>query len=130
VCFYLRQQELFPKFILFSKTLLGPTDKVLFKHFSECAITSDNKDFSQKLYCLVNSPLGPTDKVLFKALCGGSVISMNSSCMFYNYGVSLPQNEHVDIFPVRLVSTFHRVFSVYLTLAVYITYSSLSLRAE
>ena len=23
-------------------------------------------------------------------------------CMFYDYGVSLPQNEHVDIFPVRL----------------------------
>jgi hypothetical protein len=41
--------------------------------------------------------------------------------MLYNYGVSLPQYEHVDIFPVRLVSTFHRVFSVYLTLAVYLT---------
>ncbi len=25
----------------------------------------------------------------------------------YNYGVSLPLSEHVDIFPVRLVSTFH-----------------------
>jgi hypothetical protein len=50
--------------------------------------------------------------------------------MYYNYGVSLPQSEHVDIFPVRLVSTFHRVFSVYLTLTVYLTYLSLSLRAE
>jgi hypothetical protein len=30
-------------------------------------------------------------------------------------------SEHVDIFPVRLVSTFHRVFSVYLTLTVYST---------
>ena len=39
----------------------------------------------------------------------------------YNYGVSLPLSEHVDIFPVRLVSTFHRVFSVYLTLAIYLT---------
>ncbi len=37
--------------------------------------------------------------------------------MYYNYGVSLPLSEHVDILPVRLVSTFHRVFSVYLTLA-------------
>ena len=62
--------------------------------------------------------------------CGGSVISMKYSCMLYNYGVSLPQYEHVDIFPVRLVSTFHQVLSVYLTLAVYLTYSSLSLRAE
>ena len=26
--------------------------------------------------------------------------------MYYNYGVCLPQSEHVDIFPVRLVSTF------------------------
>ncbi len=51
-------------------------------------------------------------------------------CMLYDYGVSLPQNEHVDIFPVRLVSTFHRLLSVYLTLAVYLTYSSLVLRAE
>jgi hypothetical protein len=50
--------------------------------------------------------------------------------MVYNYGVSLPQYEHVDIFPVRLVSTFHRVFSVYLILAVYLTYSSIMLRAE
>ncbi len=40
--------------------------------------------------------------------------------MLYDYGISLPQYEHVDIFPVRLVSTFHRVLSVYLTLAVYI----------
>ncbi len=55
---------------------------------------------------------------------------MKYSCMYYNYGVSLPLSEHVDIFPVRLVSTFHRVFSVYLTLAIYLTYSSLSLRAE
>ncbi len=38
------------------------------KHFSECELTSGNKSFSQKLYCLVNRPLGPTDKVLFKAL--------------------------------------------------------------
>ncbi len=51
-------------------------------------------------------------------------------CMKYAYWVSLPQTEHVDIFPVRLVSTFHRVLSVYLTLAVYLTYSSLALRAE
>ena len=40
--------------------------------------------------------------------------------MLYSYGVSLPHSEHVDIFPVRLVSTFHRVFSVYLTLTVYL----------
>ena len=26
--------------------------------------------------------------------------------MLYDYGVSLPQYEHVDIFPVRLVPTF------------------------
>ncbi len=45
-------------------------------------------------------------------------------------GLVYPLSEHVDIFPVRLVSTFHRVFSVYLTLAIYLTWSSLSLRAE
>ncbi len=36
-------------------------------------------------------------------------------------GSVYPLSEHVDIFPVRLVSTFHRVFSVYLTLAIYLT---------
>ncbi len=41
--------------------------------------------------------------------------------IWYSYGVNLPRPEHVDIFPVRLVSTFHRVFSVYLTLAVCLT---------
>ena len=54
-------------------------------------------------------------------LCGGSSLFMKYGSMYYNYGVSLPQSEPVDIFPVRLVSTFHRVFSVYLTLAVYLT---------
>ncbi len=36
-------------------------------------------------------------------------------------GLVYPLSEHVDIFPVRLVSTFHRVFSVYLILAIYLT---------
>jgi hypothetical protein len=36
-------------------------------------------------------------------------------------GSFYPLSEHVDILPVRLVSTFHRVFSVYLTLAIYLT---------
>ncbi len=36
-------------------------------------------------------------------------------------GSVYPLSEHVDIFPVRLVSTFHRVSSVYLTLTVYLT---------
>jgi hypothetical protein len=31
-------------------------------------------------------------------------------------GLVYPLSEHVDIFPVRLVPTFHRVFSVYLIL--------------
>jgi hypothetical protein len=31
----------------------------------------------------------------------------NMDCILYSYGVSLPLSEHVDIFPVRLVSTFH-----------------------
>ncbi len=34
--------------------------------------------------------------------CGGSFFYMNNKCMSYDYGVSLPQYEHVDIFPVRL----------------------------
>jgi hypothetical protein len=36
-------------------------------------------------------------------------------------GSVYPLSEHVDIFLVRLVSTFHRVFSVYLILAFYLT---------
>ncbi len=36
-------------------------------------------------------------------------------------GLVYPLSEHVDIFPVRLVSTFHRVFSVYLILAIRLT---------
>ncbi len=51
-------------------------------------------------------------------------------CITITTGSVYPFSEHVDIFPVRLVSTFHRVSSVYLTLAVYLTQSSLSLRAE
>ena len=49
---------------------------------------------------------------------------------YYSYGVSPPLSEHVDIFPVRLVSTFHRVFSVYLTLAVYLTSAFIGLLVE
>ena len=48
----------------------------------------------------------------------------------YSYGVSLPLSEHVDIFPVRLVTTFHRVFSVYPTLAVYLTSAFIGLLVE
>ena len=59
--------------------------------------------------------------VFAEGQCGGSGICRKYGCMLYSYGVSLPLSEHVDIFPVRLVSTFHRVFSVYLTLAVYLT---------
>ena len=44
-------------------------------------------------------------------------------------GLFYPLSEHVDIFPVRLVSTFHRVFSVYLILAIYLTYSSCAAKA-
>jgi hypothetical protein len=64
------------------------------------------------------------------AVCGGSALCLEYGYIQYAYGVSPPLSEHVDIFPVRLVSTFHRVFSIYLTLAIYLTYSSLSLRAE
>ena len=35
-------------------------------------------------------------------------------------GLVYPLFEHVDIFPVRLVPTFHWVFSVYLILAIYL----------
>jgi hypothetical protein len=42
-----------------------------------------------------------------KKQCGGSVICWNYGCMLYNYGVSLPLSEHVDIFPVRLCLHFH-----------------------
>ena len=63
-------------------------------------------------------------------IVGAQLNAEHYGCMYYNYGVSLPLSEHVDIFPVRLVSTFHRVFSVYLTLAIYLTCSSLSLHVE
>jgi hypothetical protein len=51
--------------------------------------------------------------------CGGSGICMHYGCMVIAMGLVYPLSELVDIFPVRLVSTFHRVFSVYLTLAIY-----------
>jgi hypothetical protein len=35
-------------------------------------------------------------------------------------GLVYPLSEHVDIFPVRLVPTFHWVFSIYLILAIYL----------
>ncbi len=37
-----------------------------------------------------------------------------------SWGLIYPLSEHVDIFPVRLVPTFHWVFSVYLILAIYL----------
>ena len=47
------------------------------------------------------------------------------ACIMGEWNIAMgsvyPLSEHVDIFPVRLVSTFHRVFSVYLTLAIYPT---------
>ncbi len=46
----------------------------------------------------------------------GSMVEWNIAM-----GSVYPLSEHVDIFPVRLVSTFHRVFSVYLILAIYLT---------
>jgi hypothetical protein len=36
-------------------------------------------------------------------------------------GLIYPLSEYVDIFPVRLVSTFHRVISVYLIPVIYLT---------
>ncbi len=54
--------------------------------------------------------------------CGGSAFIMKYDDMvILAMGLVYPLSEHVDIFPVRLVSTFHRVFSVYLTLAIYLT---------
>ncbi len=66
----------------------------------------------------------------FRAVWGLSNMSEIWFVCNMTMGSVYPLSEHVDIFPVRLVSTFHRVFSVYLTLAVYLTYPSLSLRAE
>ena len=37
-----------------------------------------------------------------------------------SWGLNYPLSEHVGIFPVRLVPTFHWVFSVYLILAIYL----------
>ncbi len=72
---------------------------------------------------------GPSKMDFVEAVGAQYYVGIMGECNII-MGVSLPQSEHVDIFPVRLVSTFHRVFSVYLTLAVYLTWSSLSLRAE
>ncbi len=44
----------------------------------------------------------------------------NMIVFYIAMGSVYPLSEHVDIFPVRLVPTFHRVFSVYLTLAIYL----------
>ncbi len=56
-----------------------------------------------------------------RALWGLS--NMNELCLngIIAMGLVYPLSEHVDIFPVRLVSTFHRVFSVYLILTIYLT---------
>ena len=61
---------------------------------------------------------------------GAQDYAENMDCILYSYGVSLPQSEHVDIFPVRLVPTFPLMFSVYLILTIYLMKSSSSLRAE
>ena len=41
--------------------------------------------------------------------------------MLYSYGISLPYFEHVDIFPVRLVSTFPLLISVSLNPIIYLS---------
>ncbi len=69
-------------------------------------------------------------KLTYKLLWG--LRDMNEICLYGNtiMRVNQPFSEHVDIFPVRLVPTFHWVFSVYLILAIYLHSRLLSLRAE
>ncbi len=95
-----------------------PTEFRLFRG-TEKSRNSDPYKNRSKLSLLPTGTMILTEQQRF---CGGSVICWKYGCMSYNYGVSLPHSEHVDIFPVRLVSTFHRVFSVYLTLAIYLIY--------
>jgi len=77
--------------------------------------------------------LGQTWKLkISSGNCGGSAFLTNrlSSYKEYAYtvisswGLIYPLSEHVDIFPVRPVSTFPLLFSVYLILTIYLTWSS------
>ena len=57
----------------------------------------------------------------FKGTLWGLTICQRYGYMVIpSWGSLYPLSEHVDIFPVRLVPTFHWVFSVYLILAIYL----------